>query len=263
MIRLFLIQAAALVLVMSLAWWWQRRCGNAGWVDVFWTFGTGLAGILGALWPVADHVVYGPRQFCVAVLAAIWAGRLGWHLQARVRTRPEDARYAGFRKEWGDAFQGRLFWLLMVQAAAALPLAAAILLAARNPAMGVHLMDLLGLFLFVIAVLGESAADRQLARFSADPANRSRVCDEGLWAWSRHPNYFFEFLIWCAWPCFAFNSGWHFWWISLVAPALMYWLLVHISGIPPLEKVMLASRGDAYRAYQHRTSRFFPLPPRT
>ena len=77
MIRLFLIQAAALVLVMSLAWWWQRRCGNAGWVDVFWTFGTGIAGILGALWPFADNAVYGPRQFCVAVLAAIWAGRLG------------------------------------------------------------------------------------------------------------------------------------------------------------------------------------------
>jgi steroid 5-alpha reductase family enzyme len=104
-------------------------------------------------------------------------------------------------------------------------------------------------------------SDRQLARFVADPRNAGGICDTGLWAWSRHPNYFFEFLGWCGWPLFAFDPDWPVGWLAVLAPVLMYWLLVHVSGIPPLEQVMLASRGDAFRKYQSRTSAFFPMPP--
>ena len=116
--------------------------------------------------------------------------------------------------------------------------------------------------LIAMAILGAAIADRQLASFIADPANAGRVCDRGLWSWSRHPNYFFEFIGWCAWPVFAFDPAWPAGWFALAAPAMMYWLLVHVSGIPPLERVMLASRGAAYAAYQARTSAFFPMPPR-
>ena len=262
MTAIFLVQGFLLVLAMTGSWWWQRRCRNAGWVDVFWTFGTGAAGILGALWPAGGEGAWPARQIAVAVMAGFWAVRLGSHLRHRVLSRPEDARYAGFRADWGADFQRRMFWLLMIQAVAAWPLAAAVAAAAHNPAAGFTLADAAGLCVFAASIAGEALADRQLARFVANPAHRGQVCDSGLWAWSRHPNYFFEFLVWCAWPFFAFNPDGTVWWISLIAPALMYWLLVHVSGIPPLEKVMLASRGDAYRAYQRRTSRFFPLPPR-
>ena len=104
-------------------------------------------------------------------------------------------------------------------------------------------------------------ADRQLAAFKARPDSHGKVCDAGLWAWSRHPNYFFEWLVWCACPCFAVSAAWPWGWAALLAPAMMYWLLVHVSGIPPLEAAMLRSRGPAYRAYQQRVAAFFPRPP--
>ena len=138
----------------------------------------------------------------------------------------------------------------------------AMMLAARNPAPVSWAADLAAFVLIAVSVAGAGVSDQQLARFLADPAHKGRVCDRGLWAWSRHPNYFFEWLGWCAWPVFAFNPSWSLGWLALLAPVLMYWLLVHVSGIPPLERAMLASRGDAYRAYQRQTSAFFPLPPR-
>ncbi len=262
MMPLILAQGVVLSAAMAAAWEFQRRAGNAGWVDVFWTFATGGAAVAGALAPLPAAEGLPARQVIVAALAGLWAVRLGLHLRARVRSRPEDARYAGFRRDWGAQFQTRLFGLLMVQAAAAWPLAVAILLAARNPATAWRWTDTAAVTVMAGSLLGEALADRQLARFVAGAGNAGRACDDGLWAWSRHPNYFFEFLGWCAWPLFSFNPGWLSGWIALAAPVTMYWLLVHVSGIPPLERVMLASRGDAYRAYQSRTSAFFPLPPR-
>jgi len=99
-----------------------------------------------------------------------------------------------------------------------------------------------------------------LQHFRNDPAHHGKVCEAGLWRWSRHPNYFFEWLYWTAYPLLALGSGWF--WPALVGPALIYWLLVHVSGIPPLEAQMLRSRGDAYRDYQRRVRAFFPLPRR-
>ena len=269
MIVLMACQAVLLSVAMALAWWYQKREHNAGWSDVFWTFATGGAALMGAAWPlpeVAGHLSeaagHSSRPLIVVALITLWTARLGLYLRGRTLIRPEDARYAGFRREWGADFQRRLFWFLQIQAAAGLPLAVAMMLAARNPAPGVSSADLLALLISVAAILGTALADRQLARFAADPANKKRVCDRGLWAWSRHPNYFFEWLGWFAWPLFAFNAHWPLGWLAFLAPVLMYWLLVHVSGIPPLERAMLASRGEAWRAYQNRTSAFFPLPPR-
>jgi len=261
MVSLVMTMAALLAAVMVLAWIWQWRAGNAGWTDVFWTFGTGAAAVLGALWSPGEGADPA-RQWLVAAIAAAWALRLGLYLRARVLHRPEDARYAGFRRDWGGKFQPWMFGFLQVQAVAALPLAVSVALAARVPTPFPRLSDALALALIAIALTGTAIADRQLARFLADPANAGRVCDQGMWGWSRHPNYFFEFLGWCAWPLFAIDTAWAAGWFALAAPALMYWLLVHVSGIPPLERVMLASRGAAYRAYQARTSAFLPLPPR-
>lgn len=262
MSMLLLSLGVLLSVTMAAGWFFQWRMNNAGWVDVVWTFATGGAAVLGALWPVTGDTASVARQVIVVALIALWAVRLGLHLRNRVLTRPEDARYAGFRRDWGAAFQPRLFWFLQIQAIAAWPLAVAVTLAAHNPAPDLGGSDLLALAISAAAILGAGLADRQLAGFVADPANHGLVCDRGLWAWSRHPNYFFEFLGWCAWPIFAFHAGW---WPAIAAwaaPAMMYWLLVHVSGIPPLEKVMLASRGDAYRRYQSRTSAFLPVPPR-
>jgi steroid 5-alpha reductase family enzyme len=114
-----------------------------------------------------------------------------------------------------------------------------------------------------IAIAGEAIADRQLRKFRAGPAHRDGVCDVGLWAWSRHPNYFFEWLGWVAYPLFAIDPGGDYWWgwLAILAPVFMYQVLVHLSGIPPLEQHMLRSRGEAFQKYQARVSAFFPFPP--
>ncbi|MDE2007286.1 MAG: DUF1295 domain-containing protein [Rhodospirillales bacterium] len=250
-----LVVSAGISLAMMLAWVVQRRTGNAGWVDVVWTVTLGAAGVAYALAGGAG----GARAWLAAALAAVWALRLGGYILRRTRHGAEDVRYARLRATWGREFQRRMFAFLQIQAAAAVILAPAIWLAARNPApLGAR--DALGVAVFLIAILGENAADEQLLRFRRNPANRGQVCAAGLWAWSRHPNYFFEWLGWCAWPLLAISAAQPLGWLALVAPALMYWLLVHVSGIPPLETEMLRSRGAAYRAYQARTYAFFPFP---
>ena len=125
-------------------------------------------------------------------------------------------------------------------------------------------MIAIGALILVAAVAGEGIADRQLDAFKADPANHGRVCDVGLWSWSRHPNYFFEWLGWLAWPVMAIDlqGRYPLGWLALGAPLVMWLLLNFFSGVPPLEAHMLRSRGEAFRAYQRRTSAFFPLPPR-
>jgi steroid 5-alpha reductase family enzyme len=114
----------------------------------------------------------------------------------------------------------------------------------------------------LVAIAGEAMADRQLRDFKSNPHNRGKVCDVGLWSLSRHPNYFFEWLTWVAYPVIAVDFAGHnpYGWLALAAPACMYWVLVHVSGVPPLEQHMLRSRGAAFRAYQLRTRAFFPIP---
>ena len=247
-----ILAALALFPAMALAWWLQRRLGNAGWVDVVWTFSLGLAGVVAVL-----ASGQGARAWLVAALVAAWALRLGGYIWARSRSGPEDARYNHFRREWGAAFQRRMFGFLMIQAAAAALLLLPMVLAARSPR-PLGWPDALAVAVLLLAVLGEGLADQQLAAFRAAPGSHGQVCQRGLWAWSRHPNYFFEWLHWLAYPLFALGADYG--WLALLGPAFMYWLLVHVSGIPPLEAQMLRSRGDLYRAYQKRVSAFIPIP---
>jgi steroid 5-alpha reductase family enzyme len=195
-------------------------------------------------------------------MVAAWGARLAWHIVRRTPGAPEDARYAEFRQEWGAEFESRLFVMLMIQAAAAWVLVLAVVLAARNPAGFPRPADFGGLALLGLSVYGEGRADAQMQAFRA--RRTGGVCDEGLWGWSRHPNYFFEFLAWCAYPLLALNSftAYPQGVLAVAGPAMMFFLLRYVSGVPPLEKSMLARRGAAFAAYQARVSAFFPLPPK-
>ena len=252
---------AGLSLAMAGAWLLQRRTGQSGWIDATWSFSVGAFGAILALAPL-DHAGPSARQIFVAVTALIASLRLGAHIARRSVTAPEDPRYAALARQWGPAFPRRLFWFLQIQAACAFVLVTTIFLAARNPALFGGVLDWVGALLLAVAVLGEAWADGALARFRAEPANRGGVCDIGPWAWSRHPNYFFEWLSWLGYALLAINlsGAWPQGWLALTGPLLMYWLLAHASGVPPLEEHMLASRGDAYRRYQARVSAFFPWP---
>jgi len=252
--------AVALAILMAGAWLVQQRTGNSGWVDTIWTFSVGLVGVSGALWPVAGASP-NARQWLVAGLVAIWSLRLGVHIAVRTAGITDDPRYAAFASEWGADSPRRMFVFLQNQGLGSIPLMFAIFVAARFPGDALGLQDYLGALILLAGIAGEALADAQLKSFRANPANKGQVCDIGLWRWSRHPNYFFEWFGWLAYPVIALspNYGWGL--ATLLAPVFMCWILVYVTGIPPLEAQMLRSRGDRYRDYQSRTSRFFPLPP--
>lgn len=256
------LQAILLSAIMSLAWTIQQRTGNSGWVDTVWTFGLGVVGIASALMPLASEL--SARQVLVAVLVAAWSLRLGLHIATRTAGIQDDPRYAALSRQWGADARRQMFWLLQKQALVTIPLAVSIFLASRNPE-PIGLRDVAAAILLCAAIAGAAIADRQLLAFRRAAGGRRAVCDVGLWAWSRHPNYFFEWLGWLAYPLIAIDaSGSYPWgWLALAGPLCMYWLLAHVSGVPPLEEHMLRKHGAAYRAYQARTSRFFPAPPRS
>ena len=252
----------ALSAIMAVAWQVQRTTGHTGWIDVCWTFGTGVVAAFGSLDPPGADRAPGARPIMVALLILLWSLRLGGHILLRTREAGDDPRYRDMIRQWGVNAALRMFLQLQSQAAVGLVLAVSVVLAARNERPGLGLQDLLGLALLTGALIGEAVADGQLRRFKSDPVNRGRICETGLWSLSRHPNYFFEWLCWLAYPVIAIDlSGKNpLGLISLLAPACMYWVLVHVSGIPPLEAHMLRSRGEQFRALQARTRAFFPFP---
>ena len=252
--------AVSLSVLMGIAWVVQQRTGNSGWVDTIWTFAVGLTGAGSALWPVAGEMP-NPRQWLVAALVAIWSLRLGIHIAIRTAGITDDPRYAAFAKEWGVNSARRMFVFLQNQGFGSIPLVFAIFVAARFPLSTLRLQDYVGGLILFVGIAGEALADAQLKRFREQPVNKGRVCDAGLWRWSRHPNYFFEWFGWLAYPVIALSVDYQWGRTTLLAPAFMYWILVYVTGIPPLEAQMLRSRGDRYREYQSRTSVFFPMPP--
>jgi steroid 5-alpha reductase family enzyme len=249
-----------MLLVMLGSWFIQKRTRNAGWVDVCWTFGAGAVCVAAALWPI-DGALW-PRQLLVAPFVAVWSVRLGAYIAPRVAAEArEDARYARMRAEWGDAFDRNILGFILIQAPAAAILALSVYAAAHSGAAELGWRDALAGALLVFGLIGEAVADDQMRRFRARP-DRAPIMDQGLWGWSRHPNYFFEWLVWTAYPVLAFDPARLLTWLTLAAPALMYLILRYGSGVPILEKSMLESRGEAFRRYQARVSAFFPLPPR-
>ena len=248
---------AAMLAVMVVAWLTQRASANGGWIDVFWSFGTGASCAASVLLWTADGAIW--RRALVAACAAAWSLRLGGYILTRVRGGPEDIRYAEMRRQWGRSFDRRLFGFVLIQAPVSALLGFSILCAARRPDPAFGIADGLGLAILFAAIAGEALADRQMQRFKADPANRGQVCDRGLWGWSRHPNYLFEALLWVAFPLIGTDLDHPWSWASWLAPAAMIAILRFGTGVPPLEAAMLRSKGDAYRRYQERVP---PLLPR-
>jgi steroid 5-alpha reductase family enzyme len=256
--------AVALLLgwvVMSIAmaclWWYQSRRGDAGIVDVAWGLGVGL---LGTLFCWLSEQGDFRRRLLLAALVLIWSLRLSAHIAARLRRMPEDGRYQNLRVEWGARAQSKLFGFFQLQAFWSILFALPILCAARNPNPFPGPADVVAIALWLVAVAGESISDWQLQRFRMDPANRGQVCRQGLWYYTRHPNYFFEWLHWWVYPLLAVGApGGAF---ALAGPLVMYWFLTRVTGIPPTEAQALRTRGEAYREYQATTNSFFPWFPR-
>ncbi len=206
------VMAAVYAGLMAFAWAVQQRTGNSGWVDTIWTYSLGLIGAGGALWPLGGAAPW-PRQWLVAVLVAVWSLRLGTHIAIRTAGITDDPRYAQFAKDWGTNARLKMLVFLQNQALGSVPLVFAIFIAAHAPGTSLHWQDYAGALILMVGIGGEALSDAQLKRFRQDPANKGRVCDAGLWRFSRHPNYFFQWFGWLAYPMIA---------ISLADPVLIH-----------------------------------------
>lgn len=248
---------ALVALVMTQLWLWHLRIRNAGVVDVGWSLSLPVLALLYA----AAGPGYAPRRWLMAAMVCVWGFRLaGYLLRDRVLGRPEDSRYADLRARASPAAALSFFPFFQAQAIVAVFLSAPALIAAFNPAPHFAALEIAAALLWVVALGGEAVADRQLARYKARPDSRGRTCREGLWRYSRHPNYFFEWLVWVAYALFALASPWGV--LGIGSPLLMLYLLFRVTGIPATEAQAIRSRGDDYRRYQETTSAFIPWFPR-
>jgi len=244
-------------LLASLAYFIARRIQVMAVVDLIWTGGLGVAALLYAL----TYDLANDRTWYVVIILSLWSFRLTYHLfRDRVLSRHEDPRYLNLAKHWGGAAPRKFYFLFLAQVLFVGLFMLPFVVAAENAAPGGRFADVAALLIALIALLGEGIADKQLARFRADARNKGKVCRTGLWRYSRHPNYFFEWLHWWAYVGFAWGAT--NWWVSLLGPAAMYIFLRYLTGIPHAERSSLKSRGDAYRDYQQTTSPFFPWIPR-
>lgn len=197
-----------------------------------------------------------------AVLAGVWSFRLGAYLLShRVGGREEDGRYRSFRSKWGDRAQRNFFILFQAQAVFVVLFSLPFIAAMSAPREGIDSAVLLAVLIWLISVGGEALADQQLARFRSRPENKGKTCRMGLWRYSRHPNYFFEWLHW--WTYVALCLGSPYWFLSLIGPVLMFVFLFRLTGIPYTEAQALKSRGVDYEQYQRETSVFFPWFPKS
>ncbi len=247
----------AMVAVMAGLWALQLRVRNASIADVGWCLG--LMGVV--LWYATQATGEVERKMLVTILAVLYAGRLGFYiLLNRVIGKQEDARYRRLREEWGSSEAIRMFGYFQLQALAVAAFSLPFLALIQNPRPSFALTELAGLLIWLVAVTAEALADWQLARFRASPWNHDRVCREGLWYFSRHPNYFFEWVHWWAYVVMAIGApGWLLTWIG---PVAMGWALLKVTGIPLAEAQALRARGEDYRQYQLTTNSFVPWFPR-
>lgn len=245
------------IVVMIGLWLTQLRTRNAGIVDVGWAAVTG--GL--AVWHTAGGDGIPERRAVVGLLGALWGGRLAWYLfRDRVWGQPEEGRYVTLRENWSPHANRAFFFFYQAQALVALLLSLPFALAAVSMRAFPQTSDIAGLVLVAVGVIGESVADRQLVNFKKDPASKGKTCRAGLWGYSRHPNYFFEWVLWCGFGVFGLAGPWG--WLGLTAPLMILYTVLFVTGIPPTEAQALASRGEDYRGYQRTVSPFVPWWPR-
>jgi steroid 5-alpha reductase family enzyme len=246
------------VVMMAIVWGSARVLNNAGIVDVFWSYGfIPVAAVCAAV--SAGDVT---RNFLLVMMVTIWAARLGTYLLIRVAKHhpEEDGRYAALRQQFPRHTWLMFFGFFEAQGVLIALLSVPFVLVFINGAPGLGLFEYAGAALWLAGMLGESVADAQLNRFRKDPSNKGKTCRVGLWNYSRHPNYFCEWLVWVGYFVYALGSPGG--WMAVYAPALMYLFLTRVTGIKATEEHAVRSRGEDYRQYQRTTNAFFPWFPR-
>lgn len=256
---LIIVQGYLMLVVLQAGLWAiQNHTKDASTADVGWAIGMSV--LVG--WYAVNLEGNAARKMLMGIPVLIWTIRLSSHLLRRMmHHQKEDSRYAQFRQAWGRDARRNFFMIYQLQPVFNVLLSVPFLIAFMNPDQTIKAIEIIAVMVWTIGILGESVADEQLRRFMLDPANKGKVCQLGLWNYSRHPNFFFEWLMWVAYFIFALSSPYGWW--AVIAPAFMLFLLIKVTGIPLMEQRALANKGDAFREYMRTTSFFIPLPKRS
>ncbi len=240
--------------MMFLTWVYAQKINYYSLVDVAWSFGIGLLTVVFAM--TANGAL--SKKLMALVLALCWSIRLGTHLAIRLKSQfpVEDSRYVALKSKW-DKTQFLIFFLFqgLSQVLFCLPF----LFLVQDKDSSISSLTVIGILLFVFGFAGEFIADNQLNAFRLSPENKGKVCDRGLWKYSRHPNYFFEWILWCGIAIAAVPSPNGF--FAILSPVVMYLTLNFLTGVPATELQLLKSKGSLYLEYQKKTNRFFPGMP--
>ena len=256
--ELWLIGWASASLLMGALYLVQRRTRDATAVDAGWAASLVVIAIL--------YAVLGPGQAVHRVLIAVIVALEYLRIASLVRGRlgkGEDTRYHELRSRWRARGREQTTFAIFYQAQAlvAAALSLPFLLAVFNRHHGLEPLEWAGVALWLVAAPLEALSDRQLSRFKADPANKGKTMRYGLWRYSRHPNYFFQSLVWVAYALVAAAAPWG--WLGFLAPAFILYLIMFVTGVKPSEEAALKSRGDDFRRYQRETSAFVPWFPKS
>lgn len=246
-----LLSFACVSLVMIIVYFWALKIKNYGVVDIFWAFNFLIIAII--IWLLATGGE--SRKNVVFVFTVLWSLRLGLYLLKRVggHLNEEEGRYKALRAEWSE---GKFFFFFQMQALSNVFLCIPFFITSLNPNENMNMMEYIGAGLWLICIIGEGVSDWQLQYFKKNPDNKGKVCEYGLWNYSRHPNYFFQFMLWISITVFSLSSPYG--WLSILCPISIGYLLFKVTGIPMTEEQAVRSRGEAYKAYQRTTSAFVP-----
>ena len=245
--------------LFTLTWLLSLKLNNFSFVDVTWSYALAVI----APFYAAFGEGLSQRKLIALTMALLWSLRLGTYLFIRVKKHHphEDVRYEVLREKWQSQLARNFFFFFQAQAVLIVLLSVPVLLACTNSAPQLGIIEWIGFGLWLLGIGGEALSDAQMQRFKSDPQNKGKVCQIGLWRYSRHPNYFFESVVWWGFWLFACGSSWG--WITFYAPAMILYFLLRVTGIPLTEECAVKSKGDAYREYQRTTSAFVPWWPKS
>ena len=253
-LEIFLISLSFTFLLVYQVWIYAVKIENFSIIDAAWSSGFFIQALL--FLSLAQG--YLPRKLLFFAIITAWSLRLAYFLTMRIyRHHPkEDTRYLQLREQYGADYRKRFLGFFMLQAVSISVLTFPFIFVFNNSSDSIGLPEIAGLVCFLISIVGEALADHQMARFKSNPQNQGKVCDVGLWKYSRHPNYFFESCIWFSFFIFMLGTPGLVWAIYVLL--IILFLLLKVTGVPPSEAQSLKSRGEAYRNYQKKTSVFVP-----
>lgn len=249
-----LILLGAVSSALTVLFLFSKRIRNAGIVDIFWAASYGIISIVfAAVYPGLFE-----RKVLLLIAVLPWSFRLTYYLLKRfLKEHPhEDTRYAALRREWGNRADVMLYLVFLFQGALITVLSPPFVIIAADDHPSLRLLEIFGAVICIIGTVGESIADEQLRRFKTVSSNKGKVCSTGLWNYSRHPNYFFEFVVWVGIAIIAAPAPLGIY--TVYCPLLMLYFLTQMTGIKISEAQSLKSRGEEYLRYQQTTSAFFP-----